>query len=413
MSWRGIDGAIAAAKAGHDTVLSPAPDLYFDHWQSPGDTSPGRSNTLSLKDVYLFNPLPAAIQPEQRKHVLGLQANLWAEMMRSEARVTYMAYPRIAALAEVAWSPPERINWENFQKRLEPQLRRYATLGIGYARETPVVPGPRRRVSHDLEQCGGGYLLSLEDDAPIQGERAVFLVNITDPCWIWRGADLSQVKAIRATVGQIPFNFQIGKDAAKIPLHKPATKYGELEIRLDDCKGKVVASASLEPAVSNFGLTPLPPIDLPSTGRAARHLLQIHASQDRSHLGRRQPRAHRLLTMPLIIRAPFAGWCAPLRKFPMPPSRKAMLGDGVASIPPATSCVRPAMVRSSRSPLRATRSHCGPPPARKFSCTWASTPWDWRARASTCTCARATACTPATCCSPSISTCWRARRRVS
>ena len=89
--------------------------------------------------------------------------------MRSEARVTYMAYPRVAALAEVAWSPPERINWEEFEKRLEPQLRRYATLGIGYARETPVVPGPRRRVSHDLEQCGGGYLLSLEDDAPIAG----------------------------------------------------------------------------------------------------------------------------------------------------------------------------------------------------------------------------------------------------
>ncbi len=264
MSWRGIDGAIAAAKAGHDTVLSPAPDLYFDHWQSPGDTSPGRSNTLSLKDVYLFNPLPEAIQPEQRKHVLGLQANLWAEMMRSEARVTYMAYPRIAALAEVAWSPPERINWEDFQKRLDPQLRRYATLGIGYARETPVVPGPKRRVSHDLEQCGDGYVLSLEDDAPLQGERAVFLVNITNPCWIWRGADLSQVKAIRATVGQIPFNFQIGKDAANIPLRKPATKYGELEIRLDDCNGKLVASTSLEPAVSNYGLTPLPNIDLPS-----------------------------------------------------------------------------------------------------------------------------------------------------
>ena len=101
----------------------------------------------------------------------------------------------------------------------------------------------------------------------------MFLVNITDPCWIWRGADLSQVKAIRATVGQIPFNFQIGEDAAKIPLHKPATKYGELEIRLDDCKGKVVASASLEPAVANYGLTPLPPIDLPSQRRAARHLL--------------------------------------------------------------------------------------------------------------------------------------------
>jgi hexosaminidase len=265
MSWRGIDGAIAAAKAGHDTVLSPAPDLYLDHWQSPGDTSPGRSNTLSLKDVYLFNPLPESILPEQRKHVLGLQGNLWAEMMRSEARVTYMAYPRAAALAEVAWSPPERIQWEEFEKRLEPQLERYATLGIGYGREVKVEPGPRRRVSHDLEQCGGGYVLSLEDDAPLVGERAVFLVNITDPCWIWRAVDLSQVKAIRATVGQIPFNFQIGGDAAKIPLHKPATKFGELQIRLDDCKaGKVVASASLEPAVANFGLTPLPNIELPS-----------------------------------------------------------------------------------------------------------------------------------------------------
>jgi hexosaminidase len=263
MSWRGIDGAIAAAKAGHDTVLSPAPDLYFDHWQSLGDASPGRSNTLSLKDVYLFNPLPDSILPEQRKHVLGVQATLWAEMMRSEARVTYMAFPRAAALAEVAWSSAERISWEGFEKRLEPQLHRYASLGIGYARETPVVPGQKRRVSHDLEQCGDGYVLSLEDDAPIQGERAVFRVNISDPCWIWRGADLSKVKAIRATVGQIPFNFQIGADAAKIPLLKPETKFGELQIRLDDCKGKVVASASLEPAVSNDGLTPLPPIDLP------------------------------------------------------------------------------------------------------------------------------------------------------
>jgi hexosaminidase len=107
-------------------------------------------------------------------------------------------------------------------------------------------------------------VLSLEDDAPLQGERAVFLVNITDPCWLWKGVDLSQVKAIRATVGQIPFNFQIGADAAKIPLRKPATKYGELEIRLGDCKGKLVASASLEPAVSSNGLTPLGAIDLPS-----------------------------------------------------------------------------------------------------------------------------------------------------
>jgi hexosaminidase len=266
MSWRGIDGAIAAANAGHDTVLSPAPDLYFDHWQSDGDLSPGRSNKLSLEMVYKFNPTPEKIPEEQRKHILGLQANLWAEMMRTEARVTYMAYPRVAALAEVAWSPASRINWEDFQKRLEFQLARYDNLGIVYAREVETRPGPRRRVSHDLEQCGRGYVLSLEDDSPIEGERAVFLVNITNPCWIWRGADLSTAGSIRVTVGQIPFNFQIGKDADGIPLHKPSTPEGELVIRRDSCEGPEIAKVSLAPAVRNHGLTALPAIQLQEQG---------------------------------------------------------------------------------------------------------------------------------------------------
>jgi hexosaminidase len=262
MSWRGIDGAIAAASAGHDTVLSPAPDLYFDHWQSPGDLSPGRSDTLSLEMVYKFDPVPAKIPPAQHQHILGLQANLWAEFMRSPERVTYMAYPRVAALAEVAWSPAERIEWKNFQQRLEWQLRRYDKLGIRYAREVPTTPGERRRVSHDLEQCGGGYLLSLEDDAPIEGERGVFLVNISNPCWIWRGADLDKYGSMRVTVGQIPFNFQIGKDAQKIPLHKPRTPHGELEVRLDGCEGEPLESVSLEPATRKQDLTSLPAFEL-------------------------------------------------------------------------------------------------------------------------------------------------------
>ena len=267
MSWRGIDGAIAAAQAGHDTVLSPAPDLYLDHWQSPGDLSPGRSDTLSLEMVYKFNPTPDKIPEEQRKHILGVQGNLWAEMMRTEDRVTYMAYPRAVALAEVAWSAPARIGWDDFQRRLETHLPRMDSLGIRYAREVAIKPGDRRRVSHDLEHCGGGYILSLEDDAPLEGERAVFLVNITDPCWIWKGADLSQVGSVKVTVGQIPFNFQIGKDAEKIPLPKPATKFGELELRLDQCDGPPLYTVSLENAVNNHGLTPLPAVLLQHEGK--------------------------------------------------------------------------------------------------------------------------------------------------
>ncbi len=260
MSWRGIDGAIAAANAGHDTVLTPAPDLYLDHWQSSGDLSPGRSNTLSLEMVYKFNPTPEKIPADQHKHLLGVQGNLWAEMMRTEDRVTYMAYPRAAALAEVGWSAPARIDWQDFQKRLEVQLPRYDKLGIRYAREVEIKPGEIRRVSHDLEQCGKGYLLSLEDDAPLEGERAVFLVNITNPCWIWRGADLDRFGSVKVTVGQIPFNFQIGKDAAGIPLFKPAGKDGELEVRLDNCDGGPVDTTPLTPATKSHTQTVLPPL---------------------------------------------------------------------------------------------------------------------------------------------------------
>ena len=126
MSWRGIDGAIAAAKAGHDTVLSPAPDLYLDHWQSAGDLSPGRSNTLSLEDVYGFDPVPASIAAEQRKHILGVQANLWTEFMRSEDARRHTWRSR-ALRRSPKWPGrrPSASTGTDFQRRLTPQLARY------------------------------------------------------------------------------------------------------------------------------------------------------------------------------------------------------------------------------------------------------------------------------------------------
>jgi hexosaminidase len=190
--------------------------------------------------------------------------------MRSEDRVTYMAFPRAAALAEVAWSAPAHIDWENFQQRMPAQLARYDNLGIKYATEKPLpAPDPRKRVSHELAQCGGGYLLSLEDDAPVDGARAVFLVNISDPCWLFKAADLSKVSALRATVGQIPFNFQIGKDAAGIPLPKPATRDGELEVYADKCEGTPLATLPLTPAKTSHATTTLP--DAALSGAAGVH----------------------------------------------------------------------------------------------------------------------------------------------
>ena len=145
------------------------------------------------------------------------------------------------------------------------QLARYDALGIRYAKTTTwPAPEPNVRTSHQLEMCGEGYLLSLEDDAPIEGKRAVFLVNISNPCWIWKRVDLSKPMTLKATVGQIPFNFQIGKDAAGIPLPKPSTKDGELEVRVGGCDGKPVATVPLASAVGNDALTTLPDTKIPA-----------------------------------------------------------------------------------------------------------------------------------------------------
>jgi hexosaminidase len=261
MSWRGIQGAVAAAAAAHDAVLAPAPTLYLDNRPLNTARPPGRGPVVSIEDVYRFDPAPSALTEEQRRHILGVQANLWTEHVRTDDRAEYMIFPRAAAIAEVGWSPAERIDWQSFSARLPEQLARYRALGVGFAQApASVAERPGRRSSHDLESCSKNILLSLEDDAPVQGERAVFLVDVMNPCWIYRGADLAQVSAIAASVGQVPFNFQIGDDVKKIPLRKPRSPAGELEVRMGSCEGEKIATLPLAPAAKNYAVTELPPV---------------------------------------------------------------------------------------------------------------------------------------------------------
>jgi hexosaminidase len=266
MSWRGIDGAIAAATAGHDTVLSPGPTLYFDNRPFAAPV-PGRKRIVSVEDVYRFDPAPAQLSEAQRKHVLGVQANIWTEHIRTEARVEYMAFPRLAALSEVAWSSPDRIDWQDFEGRLPAQLERYRTLGIGYAAPAPDDELPQTRfASHDLTLCSENIAISLEDDAPLDGPRAAFLVDIMNPCWTL-DTKLDRPTRLAARVGQVPFNFQIGDDIKKIVLRKPATTAGELQVRAG-CDGKLLAQLSLAPAVLRYDVTELPSVTLPPASGA-------------------------------------------------------------------------------------------------------------------------------------------------
>jgi hexosaminidase len=269
MSWRGVQGAISAAAAGHDTVLSPDPTLYLDHRQGTSPSEPpGRGTVETLADVYHFDALPGTLSGEQQ-HVLGLQANLWTEHVRTEERAAYMTWPRAAALAEVGWSPAARLDYEDFLKRLPLEFERLRALGVHYSDDVfaPVhrVAPNERHLSQDLRTCTDKLVLSLEDDAPILGERAVFLIDIMNPCWILPAVELSQPATLTAAVGQIPFNFQIGKDIEAIKLNAPHTPAGELEVRVDGCEGDPVAQLSLAPAADNDAVTILPAVALPRT----------------------------------------------------------------------------------------------------------------------------------------------------
>ena len=139
MSWRGEKGGIAAAKAGHDVVMAPEKPTYFDHLQSDLPTEPpGHGGHNSLEDVYGYEPVPTELTADEAKHVLGSQGQLWTEYMPDHKHVEYMAWPRLAALAEVLWSPPETRDLASFKSRLETHLRRLAILDVNYrGRLTP------------------------------------------------------------------------------------------------------------------------------------------------------------------------------------------------------------------------------------------------------------------------------------
>jgi hexosaminidase len=132
MSWHGIDGAVAAAKAGHDAVLAPAPIFYLDNRQSDsGDEPPGRGTIIDWRTLYGFDPAPAALTPTERGHILGLQVNLWTEHVRTTDYADRMIWPRAAILAELAWANPTK-DWPVFSNRLVAAMQRWQRMGLAY-----------------------------------------------------------------------------------------------------------------------------------------------------------------------------------------------------------------------------------------------------------------------------------------
>ncbi|MEU6118627.1 beta-N-acetylhexosaminidase [Streptomyces sp. NPDC047117] len=146
-SWRGYAGGIAAAEAGHDVVMCPEQQVYLNFREHGGPDEPMPiAYVRTLEDVYRFDPLPPGLSPEAAAHVLGTQANAWSEVMQNRARVDYQVFPRLAALAEVAWSPlpaPAERDFAAFEARMSGHYARLEALGVDY--RPPGGPLPRQR----------------------------------------------------------------------------------------------------------------------------------------------------------------------------------------------------------------------------------------------------------------------------
>ena len=136
MSWRGTDGGIAAAQAGHDVVMTPGSHTYFDHYQSLDTTREPLAigGFLPLDTVYSYEPVPDVLTAEQGRHVLGAQGQLWTEYVPDPKQAEYMVFPRLCALAEVVWTPRAGRDFADFSARLAPHLQRLSILDVNYRR---------------------------------------------------------------------------------------------------------------------------------------------------------------------------------------------------------------------------------------------------------------------------------------
>jgi hexosaminidase len=155
MVWRDSNWAKHALELGNQVVMAPTSHTYFDYYQEPPEQALAKGveyeaigGLLPIEKVYSFDPAFVAADEKQKKLVLGTQGQLWAEYFKTWDKVEYMAYPRMAALAEVAWSPLAKKDYRDFLARLEPLMARYRAAGIKHG---PVFTPPERKTRDGSE----------------------------------------------------------------------------------------------------------------------------------------------------------------------------------------------------------------------------------------------------------------------
>jgi len=175
MSWRGLEGGIAAARQGHDVVMTPRSHCYFDHYQADPKTEPKAiGGYTTLKKVYSYEPVPGELTEEQSKYILGAQGNVWTEYIPTPEHAEYMAVPRMIALAEVTWTPKNLKSWIDFRTRLEPEFRRLDLLHVNYCKGSDKV-----EISTNFDKNTQSMKCRFESEQP--GTPIVYTLDGNDP----------------------------------------------------------------------------------------------------------------------------------------------------------------------------------------------------------------------------------------
>jgi hexosaminidase len=163
MSWRGVEGGIAAAKLNHNVIMTPGSNgLYVDHAQSKSADEPVNIGGMSPYTViYKYDPIPAELSADQKKFIEGVQANLWTEYVENTAKVEYQVLPRMFALSEIAWSPLSRKDIKNFtEERVPLHLARLEQTDTNFWVPTPIGQSDQQieaeRVTLDLKPSVAG-----------------------------------------------------------------------------------------------------------------------------------------------------------------------------------------------------------------------------------------------------------------
>jgi hexosaminidase len=190
MSWRGEAGGIKAAQQNHDVIMTPGSGgMYFDHTQLKSPLEPlSIGGNAPLSKTYGYDPVPAELNQDQKKHVIGVQANLWTEYIATPAKAEYMLLPRMLALAEVAWTPVANKDFKNFsEQRLAHQLPRLDAAGYNY--RVPVAIG-----ASDSTMTGDKFTIELA--APVEGATIYYTLDGYNP----RETDLPYTNPVKIVV---------------------------------------------------------------------------------------------------------------------------------------------------------------------------------------------------------------------